>query len=392
MVVELAPLGWLASPLIKILFDKAHHYLGTGIDERRKILADIGLPCLFLAIEKAEKSPNKEKLVNWLRRLKVAYYEAEDAIDLFEYELLQQKVKNDRKTLNNERRTRIRLPSKIVPSPLKNAKVKFKNAVSIFSGQKIKLKGCINKLIEIAKEANEFRDLLEAHENASGSDPDRETNSEPPISVFSRKIDKENIVSLLTKKPSNSEPGPRTRPAIPIIVITGRSGVGKTALAQYVYKHMDGQNHFDIPVWVHTRRKFKASDVIQNMIEIIKKKEHASNDYPSTSIEALFTEIKSMLGSKKLLLVLDDFWSDTEDFVAQWENFISCLCSCSPGSSILLTTQFKNVAEKANLPGVTDVKTYYLKEMEEDQFLELFMHYAWRSNSHLQKEEFEKIG
>ncbi|XP_078169602.1 putative disease resistance protein RGA1 [Carex rostrata] len=319
-----------------------------------------------------------------------------DAIDLFEYDLLKQKVKDDRKPLEqnckNERGTRISLSSQFVRRPLKIASVNLKDSLSIFSRQKILLKGCINKLIEIAEEANEFRDLLEVQETASGTDPDRETISEPPISVFGREIDKENIVSLLTKKPSNSEPEASIRPAIPVIAITGRSGVGKTALAQYVYKHMDGQNHFYIPVWVHTSRKFKATDVIKNMIEIIKAKECASNDYPSTSLEALLIKIKSMLGSKKLLLVLDDFWSDTEDFVEQWEKFIGCLSGCSPGSRILLTTQSKNVNEKAYLPGVTEVKPYYLQEIEEDQFLELFMHYAWHRNSQLQKEEFEKIG
>ncbi|XP_078175704.1 putative disease resistance RPP13-like protein 1 [Carex rostrata] len=359
----LTSLGWLASPLLKMLFDKAHHYLGTGIDERRKILAAIVLPRLSLAIEKAEKSRNKDKLEVWLRRLKDAYYEAEEAIDLFEYELLKQKVNDDRKTLEqkekNERGTRISLPSQFVPRCLDITSIKLKCGLSVFSWKRIMLKRCIDKLIEIAKEANEFRDLLEDQENASNSDVDRDTISEPPARIFGREIDKKTIVSLLMEKPLNSEPGPNTRQAIPIIAITGRSGVGKTALAQHVYKHMDGQEQFDLCLWVHTPRKFNAADVIKTMIEIIKAIECSHNYNPPTSLEALLTQIRHI---------------------------------CLPGSRIIITTQSKNVAQKVSLVGVTEIETYYLQDIDEDQFLELFMHYAWPSNSHLQKEKFEEIG
>ncbi|XP_078175940.1 putative disease resistance protein At3g14460 [Carex rostrata] len=168
--------------------------------------------------------------------------------------------------------------------------------------------------------------------------------------------------------------------------------MGKTTLAQYVYKHMYGQEYFDLLIWVHAPRKFKAIDVIKNMIDIMNAKECASHDNHSTCLEALLTQTRHRLGSQKLLLVLDDFWSDTEDFVEQWENFICCCSSSLIGSRILLTTQSKNGAEQACIAGVTAVETYYLKEIEEGQFSDLFMHFAWPSNCQLPKEEFEKIG
>ncbi|XP_078176593.1 putative disease resistance protein RGA1 [Carex rostrata] len=398
MVAEaalLTPLGWVASPLIKKLFDKAHDYLGTGINKRRKILEATVLPRLSLVIEKAEKSPNKKKLVDWLKRLKGAYYEAEDAIDLLEYEQLKQEVKDHRITLKqkakNEKGTPISLPLKFVRRPIKIASDKLKSGLSVFSPQKIMLKHCIDNLIKIAEEAKDFLDLLGGPEKVNGSDADRETSSNSTVMVFGRQIDKEKIVSLLTLKPSNSEPGPSTRLTFPIIAITGRSGVGKTALAQYVYKHMDGQEHFDLLVWVHAPRKFKATEVIKNMIEIVNAKERARNDNSFTSLEALSTQIRDMLVSKKLLLLLDDFWSDTEDFVQQWQNFIGCLSSCLPGSRILLTSQSKTAAQPAGLASVTEVETYILEDIDEGQFLDLFMHHAWPSNSNFPKEEFEKI-
>ncbi|XP_078167763.1 putative disease resistance protein RGA3 isoform X2 [Carex rostrata] len=391
----LAPFGWLVAPLFKSISDKVYDHLGTyifnkardhissgtgpSIEKKRKLLqAEILpiLPRLSLAIDKAEKSPKKEKLMDWLERLKAAYYEAEEAIDLLDYEQLEQKVMDDRKTLEQTEKNERRIP--YLSRPPKNASLKSKYGVE--------LKSCIDKLKNLEEEAEEFRDLLVSNEN------DRDTFSEPPSRVFGREKDKENIVGLLMKEPLNSEAGPSIRPAIPIIAITGRSGVGKTALAQYVHKHMDEQDHFDLAVWVHVPRKFEATDVIKKILETIEAKEHTPTNNPSASLESLLLQIRRMLGSKKILLVLDDFWSDNEDFVAQWENVIGCLTTCSPGSKILLTTQSKNTTHQVGLAGVTEVETYNLNEIEEDHFLELFMHYAWPSNSHLQKVEFEKIG
>ncbi|XP_078177436.1 putative disease resistance protein At3g14460 [Carex rostrata] len=150
---------------------------------------------------------------------------------------------------------------------------------------------------------------------------------------------------------------------------------------------MDGKKHFDLCLWVYVPRNFKATDVIKNMIETIKAKEGPSNNYPFTPLEALSTELRRLSGSKKLLLVLDDFWSDTKDFDNQWDKFIGCLSSCSPETRILLTTQSNNVSQLA-----MKVEVHVLKELEEGQFSELFMHHAWPSNSHLRKEEFEKVG
>ncbi|KAJ1687544.1 hypothetical protein LUZ63_018934 [Rhynchospora breviuscula] len=90
--VALAALGWVASPLVQMLIDKGFELLGTSVDEKREILAATALPRLCLAIEKAERSPKKYMLEAWLKRLKNAYYQAEDAIDLLEYQQLDLKA------------------------------------------------------------------------------------------------------------------------------------------------------------------------------------------------------------------------------------------------------------------------------------------------------------
>jgi NB-ARC domain/Rx N-terminal domain len=396
----LTTLGWVASPFIKMLIDKAHDHLGTGISKRKKILEATVLPRLSLAIERAEKSSNKVRLEEWLKRLKDAYYDAEEAIDLFEYDKLKQKVKADRKKLQQKIKCEngtLFSSGLYIPRHLKFASDKLNNALSVFSRKKIMLKNRIDKLIEIAKEANEFRNLVEAQENSTSSHH-RQNISKLLDRVFGREKDKDNIAVLLTENPSNSKPGPSTKEQpIPIITIMGRSGIGKTALAQYVYKCMEEKNQFDISLWVHVPRIFKADDVIKSMIEIIKARKgalHECNyDFSKPNLEALSNEIDiGMLRRKKVLLVLDDLWCDAQDFEEQWKSFIDCLGRWLPESRILLTTQSSAVASKACINHLTKVNVYKLNDLDGDEFIKLFMHHAWPSDCSEPKEEFEKIG
>ncbi|KAJ3702247.1 hypothetical protein LUZ61_005952 [Rhynchospora tenuis] len=425
----LATLGWVASPLVKMLIDKGIKLLGTSMDEKRKTLAATALPRLYLAIEKAEKSPKKHMLEEWLKKLKDAYYEAEDVIDLLEYQQLHLKVMEDKKTLKFEAKQLIHDVSE-------------------------NLKGHIDKIIEMANEAEKFSDLLKDLENDCTSNPDRVTTSQPLGIVFGLEDHKNTVVGLIKADcinkfgqapeigPSTAdsinkfdqapevgtsttdctnkfdqasdvgqstadctnkfdqapEVGPSTRPPIPIIniiAITGRSGIGKTTLAQHVYQHMEEKMCFDLLLWVHTPRKFKAIDVVKNIVQTIQKKNDAldKGNYDSSApLEALREQMHRMLGSKKFLLVLDDFWCDDENFIKQWEKFISCLRGWSPGSKILLTTQYKLVEEQTSLAGETEVKTHTLGELTQDQLLKLFMHHAWPSNSSMLREKFENIG
>ncbi|KAJ1695524.1 hypothetical protein LUZ63_012222 [Rhynchospora breviuscula] len=375
--IVLATLGWVASPLVTKVINKACDHLDTSRDEIQQRLEATVLPRLALAIDKAERSSNRHKLEAWLKRLKDAYYKAEEAIDLLEYERLKQEVKADRKT-----RIRLRFQSVPVPSILV---------------QKIVLKGRIDKIIEIAKEANEFRDLVEAAVISSAPNNEGQTISQPLGKIFGREKDIEAVVGLLTVKPLDSEPGPSNKHTISVIAITGRSGIGKTALAQCVYHHMDKQSKqkerdcFHRVLWVNAPRKFMAADGFMKILQNI----HAKYDPPehdnyntSGSINDLGTLVNRMLGFNKFLLILDDFWCDAEDDRKQWEMFISCLIDYLPGSKILLTTQNNLTAEQASLAGQTEVKTYSLQDIKEDQFFKLFMYHAWSGDYSVEIEQF----
>ncbi|KAJ4773370.1 Disease resistance protein RGA2 [Rhynchospora pubera] len=377
-----AALGWVASPLMKMLFDKAHRLLGNSMDEKMEMLVSTVLPGLSLVIDKAENSPNKTKLGAWLKRLKDAYYDAEEAIDLLEYQLLEQNLKTE------DRRTRVSLFSLLVPPCLQNIML-IKKRISL----KIELKIHIDKLVQIAKEANEFCNLLEAPPDyASTSNSDRETICQLSGIVFGREKDKEVVARLLREE---QQPGLSDRPGVPIIIIMGRSGIGKTTLAQYVYQYMGKQTYFDLLLWVHVPRKFKAADIVKKTLRNIHSKYgalHVDNYDPSGSLDDLAARMSRMLGSKKFLLILDDFWCDAEDEREQWKNFISCFSGWQPAGKIILTTQSVRAAENADLADLTEIKTYHLQQLEKGEFFKLFMHHAWPSNRSMQRVEFKNIG
>ncbi|KAJ4747774.1 Disease resistance protein RGA2 [Rhynchospora pubera] len=158
---------------------------------------------------------------------------------------------------------------------------------------------------------------------------------------------------------------------------------------------MKEQKYFDILLWVHCSRRFSASDVVMHAQQNKQARDgvaHVGNYNRFISLEALTGQMNAMLGSKKFLLILDDFWCDADDFIDQWEKFVTCLKGGLPGSKILLTTQSNRTVEKTSIPGVTEVKHYPLLELENGHFFKLFMHHSWPSNCSLEKEKFECIG
>ncbi|KAF3338944.1 rp1-4 protein [Carex littledalei] len=83
--------GWVASPIISKLLNQGFSYLEMDVAARIETLEVTILPQFQEVIDVAEKHGYKSNMEKWLRRLKDAMYEAEDAIDFYKSRLLQQK-------------------------------------------------------------------------------------------------------------------------------------------------------------------------------------------------------------------------------------------------------------------------------------------------------------
>ncbi|KAM3215852.1 hypothetical protein P3L10_025292 [Capsicum annuum] len=128
-------------------------------------------------------------------------------------------------------------------------------------------------------------------------------------SMVGRDDQRKRLVEDLTR--SNSV----ERKVIPII---GMDGIGKTTLANEVYKDACIRSHFDVCAWATVSQQYNAKEILA--------RKHAK---------------KSLMG-KRYLIVLDDMWK-TE----AWDAVKLCFPSGNKGSVILLTTRITKVARDA---------------------------------------------
>ncbi|XP_020097171.1 putative disease resistance RPP13-like protein 1 [Ananas comosus] len=389
--IVLAALGWVASPLMTKLLNEG--FASVGVDAERKLeeMEKYIVPVMKAVTEEAEGSPHRSEVEGWLLRMKDAYEDAEDALDLLRYHRLRREAEA---ASSSTRRRIYQLRSSFQESRRMRWVVPvFEGGRDMLSPQKIKLKHRLNKLEKIANQVEKLRAQLGAQPDRTVAPDSRRTISLPPQKVFGRDEDRKEIIRLLKIEPAAG---------IPIIAIVGRPGVGKTTLAQYVCEQLrselagDGR-HFDLIVWVHASRNLDTSEIMKKIIQQASTASEPQDpvnpdDVPGmihaylrnldTMVvgdldwpEELRLKMSTKLNSKMFLLVIDDVWCDGEDHKNNWDALFRCLsrCCCLLGSKILVTSQTDDAPRKI---GAAGENIYRLEELREDGFLDLFIHYA----------------
>ncbi|XP_026406041.1 putative disease resistance protein RGA3 [Papaver somniferum] len=114
-------------------------------------------------------------------------------------------------------------------------------------------------------------------------------------------------------------------------------GLGKTSIAQLIYKDDSIVRNFDLRAWVCVSDTFDIYKILRDIIESITgyKCENPSN------VDVLAKQVKEKLFGRKYLLVLDDLWNED---VRDWEKLKSFLVYGGNGSKILVTTRNQKVA------------------------------------------------
>ncbi|KAL6843980.1 hypothetical protein ACP4OV_025653 [Aristida adscensionis] len=142
--------------------------------------------------------------------------------------------------------------------------------------------------------------------------------------LYGREQEKNELISNITEgKYSNND--------LTVLPIVGPGGIGKTTLAQYIYKEL--QEYFEVTIWVCVSVNFNVHRLIQEIADNITDDRKKSPD----------KLIEERLQSKKFLLVLDDIWScSNED---DWKRFLALFAKVkSKGNMILVTTRFPALA------------------------------------------------
>ncbi|XP_026405485.1 putative disease resistance protein RGA3 [Papaver somniferum] len=139
-----------------------------------------------------------------------------------------------------------------------------------------------------------------------------------------------------------------------VVSIVGMGGLGKTTLAQLLFKDSNLGN-FDSKAWVCVSDDFRISNILIKMIESI---DNGTKHGGSSDLEALGSQISIRLNGKNFLLVLDDLWNEDSRYWGQLMD--SLVCTGAKSIKILITTRSSKVGF------VVGGSTYRLQRLKND--------------------------
>uniref|UniRef100_A0ACD5U6V5 Uncharacterized protein n=1 Tax=Avena sativa TaxID=4498 RepID=A0ACD5U6V5_AVESA len=198
--------------------------------------------------------------------------------------------------------------------------------------------------------------------------------------VFGREALRDSVMAKLRKKPHG------TGKCYSAIGIYGVAGSGKTTFARYirdfVAEECKEEKLFDTVMCIHVSETFSVKDIFHEMLKDITKDRHSN----ISDREELEEKLKESLCGKRFFLILDDLWVKTK-YDQQLDELISPLKVGSPGSKILVTARTKVAA------GALCVnEPMEMPDLNEDQYLSMFMHYSLGGTTSVTDEDFKRVG
>ncbi|KAM0830678.1 hypothetical protein ACQ4PT_066053 [Festuca glaucescens] len=187
----------------------------------------------------------------------------------------------------------------------------------------------------------------------TASDQHLRTSSLLSRTVYGRVAEKISTKNLILEDRSDG---------VRVLPIVGIAGVGKTALAQFVYNDPEVETKFNHRIWVWVSRNFDEVRLTREMLDFVSQKRHEG----ISSFAKLQEILKSHASSKRLLLIFDDIWDDMK--YCQWDKLLAPFRSGQGnGIVVLVTTRSLSVAERLGT-----LKPVKLGPLEHDDFGLLF--------------------
>ncbi|KAL9291392.1 putative disease resistance protein [Arabidopsis thaliana] len=311
----------------------------SALLKRLKVALVTANPVLADADQRAE---HVREVKHWLTGIKDAFFQAEDILDELQTEALRRRVVAEAGGLGglfqNLMAGREAIQKKIEP--------KMEKVVRLLEHHV--------KHIEVIglKEYSETREPQ--WRQASRSRPD----DLPQGRLVGRVEDKLALVNLLLSDDEISIGKPA------VISVVGMPGVGKTTLTEIVFNYYRVTEHFEVKMWISAGINFNVFTVTKAVLQDITSSAVNTEDLPSLQIQ-----LKKTLSGKRFLLVLDDFWSESD---SEWESFQVAFTDAEEGSKIVLTTRSEIVSTVAKAE-----KIYQMKLMTNEECWELISRFAF---------------
>lgn len=157
------------------------------------------------------------------------------------------------------------------------------------------------------------------------------------FAIVGNKIEEDatELVQVIITQGNNNSPNM----GIKVVSIVGIGGMGKTTLAQKIFKEKTIEEHFKMKIWLSITQHF---DEVELLIRTAIS--HAGGNHGEEQDKSLLTRtLTDTLATGRFLLVLDDVW--TED---AWNNVLSIpimnATHKQQGNRVLLTTRLENLA------------------------------------------------
>ncbi|XP_066334123.1 putative disease resistance protein RGA3 [Miscanthus floridulus] len=282
----------------------------------------------------------------WVRELKDAMYDVDDILDLCQI--------MEKGTGGEEDRDPTTIPSRTASSrcfsitPPTTMFFCFRNPIAAHEiGRKIK---ALNKrLRDIAERSSRFgfivrelhSSILHSTNGAAAGSLLGSSDSIVRSGVVGDKIqrDAQDLITLLLQDEVDAD-AHRTSSSNVIVsaAITGAGGIGKTTLARMVFNDDKVEQSFDERIWLSINKEVDQLSVLRSVIAAL-----CGGGAVGDSRALLECALKQAMRQKKLLVVMDDVWS--EDV---WSGLLSAPLAdaAAPGSRVLVTTRNDEVARK----------------------------------------------
>ncbi|XP_078152625.1 putative disease resistance protein RGA4 [Carex rostrata] len=307
----------------------------------------------------AEEREIRDRSVKlWLKELKKVAYDAEDVLSEYRYEV-----------------TRVQLEARKASEASGSHKTKkmedIEYIVQIPNGMVDRLNEIISRFDEIAKD----REALQLRESDGVSRPNNKLLRPPTghmvdeASIFGRDAEIEEVINLLLSE--------KEKP-FSVISIIGKGGLGKTTIAQLVYKDERVTRCFDLFGWVCVSEEFDVRRLTNAIIESVTKK-----NCDLSELSSLQEELAKTVNGKTIVLVLDDVWNENQSL---WDS-LRVPFKEAKLVRVLVTTRNKKVVD------VMQTTTYFRPtNMPEDSCWQLFLHYAFCGTSDTMPPHLENMG